>query len=97
MSESVSMGREQGSGPSKKQEMSGNSSGPGVGRTTRTQETGRGSRKVLVHERESPTLQQVWESFLFDWTGANAQGKKDYQNLLWNQVMPHFGAKTPVD
>ena len=69
----------------------------GVGRTTRTQETGRGSRKVLVHERESPTLQQVWESFLFDWTGANAQGKKDYQNLLWNQVMPHFGAKTPVD
>jgi len=57
----------------------------------------REQKQVLVQERESPTLEQASESFLSDWTGANAQGKKEYRNLLWNQVIPYFGAKTSVE
>ena len=57
----------------------------------------REQKQSLVQERESPTFEQVCESFLSEWTGANAQGKKEYRNLLWNQVMPHFGAKTPIE
>ena len=56
----------------------------------------REQKQVLVQERESPTFEQASESYLSEWTSANAQGKKEYRNLLWNQIMPHFGAKTPV-
>lgn len=57
----------------------------------------REQKQSLVQERESPTFEQVCESFLSEWTGANAQGKKEYRNLLWNQVIPHFGTNTPIE
>jgi len=57
----------------------------------------REKKQALVEERESPTLEQACESYLSEWTSANDQGKQEYRNLLWNQVMPHFGAKTPVE
>ena len=57
----------------------------------------REQKKALVQRTTSPTLEQACESYLSEWTSANNQGKKEYRNLLWNQVMPEFGAKTPVE
>ena len=52
---------------------------------------------MLVQKTTSPTLEQACESFLSDWTSANDRGKREYRNLLWNQVLSEFGAKTPVE
>jgi len=54
-------------------------------------------KKALVQKTTSPTFEQACESYLLEWTSANNQGKKEYRNLLWNQVLPEFGAKTPVE
>ena len=47
--------------------------------------------------RERRREQKACESFLSDWTSANERGKREYRNLLWNQVLSEFGAKTPVE
>jgi len=57
----------------------------------------REQQALLVQKTTSPTLEQACESFLSDWTSANERGKREYRNLLWNQVLPEFGAKTPVE
>ena len=57
----------------------------------------REQQALLVQKTKSPTLEQACESFLSDWTSANDRGKREYRNLLWNQVLPEFGAKTPVE
>jgi len=57
----------------------------------------REQKKALVQKTTSPTFEQACESYLSEWTSANNQGKKEYRNLLWNQVLPEFGAKTPVE
>ena len=57
----------------------------------------REQKALLVQKTTSPTLEQACESFLSDWTSANERGKREYRNLLWNQVLPEFGAKTPVE
>jgi hypothetical protein len=57
----------------------------------------REQKALLVQKTKSPTLEQACESFLSDWTSANDRGKREYRNLLWNQVLPEFGAKTPVE
>ena len=57
----------------------------------------REQQTLLVQKTTSPTLEQACESFLSDWTSANERGKREYRNLLWNQVLPEFGAKTPVE
>lgn len=57
----------------------------------------REQKALLVQRTTSPTLEQACESYLSDWTSANERGKREYRNLLWNQVLPEFGAKTPVE
>ena len=57
----------------------------------------REQKALLIQRTTSPTLEQACESFLSDWTSANERGKREYRNLLWNQVLPEFGPKTPVE
>ena len=57
----------------------------------------REQKRVEVQQSTSPSFEQACEAYLSDWTRANDQGKKEYRNLLWNQVLPVFGAKTPVE
>ena len=57
----------------------------------------REQKVALVQKTTSPTFEQACESYLSEWTSANNQGKKEYRNLLWNQVLPEFGATTPVE
>lgn len=45
----------------------------------------------------APTLEQASEAYLENWCSANAKGKKEYRNLLWNQMLPEFGHTTPVE
>lgn len=51
---------------------------------------------LLTQQSKSPTFEQACESYLSDWTNASEQGKREYRNLLWNQVLPVFGVKTPI-
>lgn len=32
-----------------------------------------------------------------EWTSVREKGKPEYRNLIWNQILPYFGAETPVD
>ena len=57
----------------------------------------REQKKALVQQTTSPTLEQACESYLSEWTSCSEQGKREYRNLLWNQVLPVFGHKTPVE
>ena len=57
----------------------------------------RDQQALLVQKTSSPTLEQACESFLSDWTSANEREKREYRNLLLNQVLPEFDAKTPVE
>ena len=57
----------------------------------------REQQALLVQKTTSPTLEQACESFLSDWTSANEREKREYRNLLLNQVLPEFDAKTPVE
>ena len=57
----------------------------------------REQNRAFIQRATSPTFEQACESYLSEWTSANNQGKKEYRNLLWNQVLPEFGVKTPVE
>jgi DNA-binding Xre family transcriptional regulator len=50
----------------------------------------REQKKALVQRTTSPTFEQASESYLSEWTSANKQGKKEYRNLLWNQILPEL-------
>ena len=52
---------------------------------------------LLVQRTTSPTFEEACESYLTEWTNANDDGKTEYRNLLWNQVLLEFGAKTPIE
>ena len=51
----------------------------------------------LVQKTTSPTLEQACQSYLDEWTSVREEGKTEYRNLIWNQILPQFGADTPVE
>ena len=57
----------------------------------------RDKQKAFIQQTTSPSLEQACESYLSEWTSCSEQGKREYRNLLWNQVLPAFGHKTPVE
>jgi len=57
----------------------------------------RDKQTALIQKSNSPSFEQACESYLSEWTSCSEQGKREYRNLLWNQVLPAFGHKTPVE
>ncbi len=53
-------------------------------------------QQAKVQQSSGPTFEQACESYLSTST-AKERTKKDYRNVLWNQVIPKFGAETPVE
>ena len=42
-------------------------------------------------------MEKACESYLEEWTSVREDGKIEYRNLIWNQILPQFGADTPVE
>ena len=70
---------------------------------TWSRETGRDPRELKKEEQQDkvqqssgPTFEQACESYLSNST-AKERTKQNYRNVLWNQVLPRFGAETPVE
>jgi len=68
-----------------------------------SKETGRDPRELKKEEQQAkvqqsagPTFEQACESFLSNST-VRKTTKDDYRNMLFNQVLPRFGAETPVE
>ena len=57
----------------------------------------REAKDALVEQATLTTFEQACEAYLTSWSGANEKGKKEYRNILWNQVLPEFGAETPIE
>ena len=57
----------------------------------------REAKDALVEQATLTTFEQACEAYLTSWSGANDKGKKEYRNILWNQVLPEFGAETPIE
>ena len=54
-------------------------------------------QEALVQKRTSPTLERACQSYLDEWTSVREEDKPEYRNLIWNQILPQFGADTPVE
>ena len=57
----------------------------------------REQKALLVQRTTSPTLEQACQSYLDEWTSVREEGKPEYRNLIWNQILPQFGAETPIE
>ena len=57
----------------------------------------REAKDALVEQATLTTFEQACEAYLTSWSGANEKGKREYRNILWNQVLPEFGAETHVE
>ena len=71
---------------------------------TWSRENGKDSREkkkkdqeALVQKTTSSTLEQASASYLEEWTAVREEGKPEYRNLIWNQILPYFGADTPIE
>ncbi|MDC3009940.1 Arm DNA-binding domain-containing protein [Synechococcus sp. AH-736-G20] len=66
-----------------------------------SRETGRNPRELKKEEQQAkvqqssgPTFEQACETYLSTST-SKERTKKDYRNVLWNQVITKYGAETP--
>ena len=69
---------------------------------TWSQETGKDpralrkeERAVVVEQQKTPTLERAAKEFL-EMSHLKATTLKDYRNMLFNQIIPKFGAETPI-
>ncbi len=69
---------------------------------TWSQETGKDpralrkeERAVVVEQQKTPTLERAATEFL-EMSHLKATTLKDYRNMLFNQIIPKFGAETPI-
>ncbi|MCP9926391.1 site-specific integrase [Cyanobium sp. CH-040] len=67
-----------------------------------SKETGRDPRDFKKRDQPSgetrvnQTLEEVAKSYLSE-SKIKDSTRKDYQNMLWNQIIPEFGAETPIN
>ena len=57
----------------------------------------REAKGALVEQATLTTFEQACEAHLTSWSGVNDKGKREYRNILRNQILPEFGAETPVE